>query len=109
MRFALSIKQDVSRFNVAMENSMFMRVVDSACDLRDQFHRAPNRYRLAPGHFIKLATFDEFHAEVARAVTLTDFVDRNDTGMLQTGGGFCFKAKAFQGRFARPLAKANDF
>ena len=64
---------------------------------------------VAPDYFVKLAAFDELHAEVAGAIALADFVDRNDTGMLQTGCGFCFQAKAFQMRFARPLTKANDF
>jgi hypothetical protein len=65
-----------------MENSVFMRVVNSACDLRDQFHRLPDRHWFAPGHFVELSAFDELHAEVTRAITLPDFVDWNDTGML---------------------------
>jgi hypothetical protein len=36
----------------------------------------------ALGDFIKLAAFNEFHAEIAGAVTLADFVDWNDTRML---------------------------
>jgi hypothetical protein len=56
-----------------------------------------------------LSAFDEFHAEVARAIALTDFVDRNDTGVLQTGGSLCFKAKTLQVGFARPLAQTDDF
>ena len=65
MRFAFCIEQNVPRLDVTMENSMFMRVMNNACDLRDEFHRAPNRHRLAPDHFIQLPAFDEFHAEVA--------------------------------------------
>ena len=82
MRFAFCIEQDVSRLDVTMENSVFMRVVNSACDLRDQFHRLPDRHRLALGDFVELSAFDELHAEIARAITLADFVDWNDTGML---------------------------
>ena len=88
---------------------MFMRVMHSARDLRDEFHRAPDRHRLAPDHFVELSAFDEFHAEVARAITLTYFVDWNDARMLQLGGGFGFQAKAFQVRFARPLTEAMTF
>ena len=90
-----------------MKNAVFMRVMNSACDLRDQFHCAPDRHRLAPGHFVELSAFDELHAEVARAIALADFVDRNDTGMLQTGCGFGLKTETFQVSFARPLTKAN--
>ena len=84
-------------------------VMHRACDLRDQFHRAANRHRLVPGHFVELSAFDELHAEVARAVALADFVDRNDAGMLQKGGGFGFKAKTLQVRFARPLPRLITF
>jgi len=52
MGFAFCIQQNVSRLNVAMENSVFMRVMNGACNLRDQFHRAPNRHWLAPCHFV---------------------------------------------------------
>ena len=74
-----------------------------------KFRRLPDRHRRAPDDFVELATFDELHAEVARAIALADFVDWNDARMIEAGGGFCFEAKAFQVRFARPLAKANDF
>src|SRR6266513_1320768 len=106
MWLTFCIQQNVSRFNVPMKNSMLVRVMDRSRHLRDEFYRAPNRYRLAPGHFVELSAFDEFHAEVARAVALTHFVNRNDTGMLQTRRGFGFEAKTLQVRFARPLTEA---
>ena len=52
--------------------------------------RAPNRYRLAPGHFVELSAFDEFHAEVARAIPLIHFVNGDNACMIETGGGFGF-------------------
>jgi len=70
---------------------------------------APNRDRLAPGHFVELSAFDEFHAEVAGAIPLIHFVNGDNAWMIETGGGFGFPAKALQMRFARPLTKANDF
>ena len=109
MRFAFSIEQNVSRLDVAMQNAVLVRVMNSARHFRNEFRRAPDRHRLAPGDFIKLAAFDELHAEVARAIALADFVNRNDAGMIQTGGGFGFAAKALQMRFGGPMSKANDF
>ena len=35
MRFAFCIEQNVSRFDVTMQNAVFMRVMNSARDLRD--------------------------------------------------------------------------
>src|SRR4029077_18833301 len=109
MRFAFCIEQNIPRLNVTMKNPVFMRVVHSAGHLCDKFRRLPDRYRLLPNDFVKLSPFDEFHAEIARAIALADFVNWNDTGMLQTRRGFGFEAKALQVSFARPLTEANDF
>src|SRR5438552_10025926 len=103
MRFAFCIQQNVSRFDVTMQNSMFVRVMDRSRHLGDEFHRAPNRHRLAPSDFIELSAFDKFHAEVARAIALAYFVNGDNAWMIETGGGFGFPAKALQMRFARPL------
>src|SRR5512133_2044704 len=108
MWLTFCIQQNVSRFNVPMKNSVLVRVMDRSRHLRDEFYRAPNRHRLAPGHFVELSAFDELHAEVTRAISLADFMDRNDTGMLQTRCRFGFETKALQVRFARPLTKADD-
>ena len=92
-----------------MHNPVLMRVMHSPSHLRDKFRRVPDRHRLAPDYFIELAAFDEFHAEIARAIALTHFIDRNDARMIEAGGSFRFPAKALQVRFAGPLTKANDF
>src|SRR6266513_544 len=109
MRFTFLIQQNVSRLDVPMKNAVFMRVMNGASDLRDQFHRLPDRHRLPLGYFVKLAAFYKLHAEVALAIALANFMDWNDTGMLQASCRFRFEAKAFQVRFARPLTKADDF
>src|SRR5262249_8673400 len=101
------IQQNVPRLDVTVENSMFVRVVHGACDLRDELGGPPDRHRLAPNNLVKLHAFDKLHAEIARAIALADFVNRNDTGMLQMRCGFGFKTKALQMCFARPLTKAN--
>ena len=67
----------------------------------------PDRHWLALGHLIKLAAFDELHAEVAGAIALADFVDGNDAGMIQAGGGFRFPTKALQMRVGSPMAQAD--
>src|SRR5204863_6665385 len=103
------IEQYVSRLDVSMEDAVFMRVMDGSSDVRDQFHRLPDRHRRLFNYFVKLATFDELHAEVALAIALSNFMDRNDTGMLQTSCRFRFEPKAFQVGFARPLTQVNDF
>ena len=76
-------------------------------DLRDQFRCLPNRSRLALDHFVKLASFDELHAEITGAIALAHFIDGNDARVIETGSGFGFAAKALQVRLARPLTKGN--
>src|SRR5438876_12392506 len=109
MRFAVFIKQNVPWLDVSMQNAVFMRVVHSARYFRDQFRRLPDRHRLASDHFVKLAAFDEFHAEVALAFALADLVDGDNTGMFQTGGSFRFATKTFQMHFGGPRAQTDYF
>src|SRR5215831_19493449 len=109
MRFALSIQQNVSRFDVTVQNSVFMRVMHNARDFRDEFHRLPHRHWRAPNDFIKLPAFNEFHAEITGAIAFAYFVDWNDAGMIETCDGLRFPTETFHVRFAGPLTKVNDF
>src|SRR6266516_1504197 len=59
------------------------------------------------GDFIKPTALDEFHAEIARAVALADFVDRNILRMFQTRCCLRFVLKTLQVRRARPLAEPD--
>src|SRR6266513_1327652 len=109
MRLAFCIEQNVSRFDVPLLNTVFMRVMNGASDLRDEFHRAPDRHRRLFNYFVKLTAFYKLHAEVTLAITLANSMDWHDTGMLQASCRFRFEPKALQVGFARPLTKANDF
>ena len=109
MRFAFCVQQNVSGFDVSMQNAVFMRVMNGARHFGDQFHRLPDRHRRALDYFVELTAFDKLHAEVACAVALAHFVDRDNARMIETGGGFCFQTKALEVRFGGPLAETNDF
>jgi hypothetical protein len=54
-----------------------------------------------------LATVHESHAEVAGAIALSDFVDRDDARMFQAGGGFCFEPKTLHMCFCCPVSETN--
>src|SRR5712691_1492884 len=109
MRFAFRIEQNVSRFNISMQNAVFMRVMNRSGYLCDQFRRLPDRHRRLPDYFIKLAAFDELHAEIAAAITLAHLVNRDDARMIEARCGFRFPAEALQVCFGRPLTKTDDF
>src|SRR5262249_42117052 len=105
MRFTFCVEQNVPRFDVPMQSSVFMRIVHSARHFGDEFHRMPNRDGGAPNDFVKLPAFNEFHAEVTGALAFTYFVNGNDARMIKTCGGFRFPAETFHVRFAGPLTK----
>src|SRR6266516_3692982 len=63
----------------------------------------------ASDYFVKLAAFDEFHAEIAGAIALADFVNGNNAWMLEAGGGFCFAAESLKMCFRGPVTEANYF
>jgi hypothetical protein len=109
VRFALCIKEDVSRLDVTMQDAVFMRVVHGACRLCDEFHRLPDGHRRVFNYFVKLTAFDKLHAEVALPIALAYLVNRDDAWIIQARSSFCFQAKALEVRFGGPLPKANDF
>ena len=95
MRLAVFIQQDVSRLDVAMQNSMLVRELHRARNFYQQFRCAPWRHRRAADYFVELTAFDEFHTEVARSVAFADFVDRNNLRMLQACCRFRLVTKTF--------------
>ena len=109
MRFAVRVEQNVSRLNVAMEDSVFVCVMNRARYFGDYFRRLSHRHWRTANHFIKLAAFDELHAEVAGAVTLAHFVDGNDARVIKTCGGCRFPTKALHVRSAGPLTNPKNF
>jgi len=109
MRFALGVEQDVSRFDIAMDDAAFMRIMNCPGNLGDQFRGVTDRHRFAPCHFVELAPFDKFHAEVAGAVALPDFVNRNNAWMLEAGGSFGLEPETLKMRLRGPLAETDNF
>jgi hypothetical protein len=92
-----------------VQNAVLVRVMHSARYFRNEFHRLPDRHRLAPDHFVKLAAFDQLHAEVALAIALAYLVNGNNGWMFQVSSGFRFPAKTLQVRIGGPGAKADYF
>src|SRR6476469_2035862 len=109
MRFTSFIHENVSRLDVAMQNTVFMRVMDSTRYLGDEFHGLTNRHRRALNYFVKLAAFDKLHAEVALPIALAHLVDWDDARMVKARRGLGFQTEALDMRFGGPLPKANDF
>src|SRR5262245_9961514 len=109
MRFAFYIEQDVSRLDVAMQNTVFMRVMHRACYFCDKFQGLPDRDRCVFNYLVKLTAFDQLHAEVALTIALAHLVDGHNAWMIKACGGFCFQTKAPKVRWRSPLTESNDF
>ena len=92
-----------------MQNAVFVRVMNGARHLGNEFHRLPDRNRRVFNYFIKLTAFDELHAEVALPIALAHFVDGDDARMIEARRGFGFKTKALEVGLRGPLSKTNDF
>src|SRR5439155_7393351 len=98
MRFAFLIKQDVPRFDVSMEDAVFMRIVNGPGQLGDQLRCVADRHRFALRDGIELAALHQSHAEVTGAAALSHFVNGNDAWMLEAGGGFCLQTETLEMR-----------
>src|SRR4029077_11817190 len=104
MRFAFCVKQDVSGFDVSMENAALMRIMNGPGQLRDQFRCVTNRHRFALRDGIELAALHQSHTEVTGAAALPHFVNGNNAWMLEAGGGFCLQTETLEVCLRGPLA-----
>jgi hypothetical protein len=109
MWFALCVEQNVSGFDVPMEDATLMRIMNCAGQLGDQFRCVTDRHRFALRDGIELAALHESHAEVTGTVALSNLVNRNDARMVQAGRGFRFEPKALHVCFCCPVSETNHF
>src|SRR6266516_3492120 len=107
--FAFCVEQNVSGFDVSMEDAVLMRIGNRAGQLGDQFRCVTDRHRFALRDGIELAAIHQSHAEVTDAAALPDFVNRNNAWMLKAGSSFCFETETLDVRSRGPPAKPNDF
>src|SRR5262249_37784919 len=94
---ALIVEQNVSRFQIAMENSTGMGVVDSARDLCHEFHTLPRLVAQRSCVLVQTSLLCEFHAEKRQAVlAFAHLINRKDVRMIQTGHRLCFSSETLQ-------------
>ena len=108
VRFAVSVQQNISWLDVSMQNAVFVCVVHSAGDFRDEFCCLPGRYRTMIDDFVEPISFNKPHAEVARPIALANLVDGNDPRIIKLRRRFRFPAKAFQVRVSGKPTNADD-
>ena len=104
MWFAFCVEQDVSGFDVSMEDTALMRIMNCPGQLGDQFRCVTERHGFALRDGIELAALHQSHAEVTGAIALSRlFVNGDNTWMFETGGSFCLKTETLEMRFPWPI------
>ena len=109
MRLTLGVEQNVARLDVAMQDAALMRVMHGAGETGNDLCGLSQPNRFATDKLIELAALFQLHAEVARSVAFADFVNRDDSGMLQSRDRFRLATKPLQVRLTCAMPKPNDF
>src|SRR5204863_2883532 len=91
--FTFGIEQNISRLNVAMQNPVLMRVVDGACQFRNQLRGSTDLYRLAFCHSVQRFAVAKAHAEITATIPFADLVNGYDGRMIEPGRSFSFQSK----------------
>src|SRR4029077_20268147 len=91
------VEQNVSRFEITMENSAAVSVFDSMCDLRHQLHTLPRFIAERSNILAQTSLLRELHAEKRQAVlAFAHFINRKDVWVIQTGHRLCFSSETLQ-------------
>ena len=99
--FATSVEQNVSRFEIAMQNPVLMRVLHGACYLGHEPDALARFGAQRSSGFLQAAARRVFHAEKRQPVfALADFINGKNIRMIETGSGFRLSPKTFS-RLAR--------
>ena len=106
---AVRIDHDVRWLQVAVDNARGVRCGERISDLRADTQRVREAHAFARDQVVEGLAFDQFHDDEGLAVMLANFVNRDDVGVIQAGGGAGFlqeavaAARSVRGRSGRSL------
>ena len=90
---AILSDHDIARFQISMNNSVLMRVLDRIRDFANQFRSLARKQRTAFDFLRKTLTLDITHRKIMLTVNIANFVDWDDRRMLESSGCFRFALK----------------
>src|SRR5207248_791045 len=91
------VEQNVSRFDIAMENSTAVSVFDSLRDFCHELHALPRFIAQRSRVLLQASLLRKLHAEKRQAVlTFAHFINRKDVRVIQTGHRLCFSSETLQ-------------
>ena len=97
VRFAGGIEKDISRLQIAMQNSVLVRKRDRACKLRGQCRCLARFVAIAVDSCRERSAIRELHAIKRRAVVFANGVNRENAFVVKTRGRFRFGPESLDG------------
>jgi len=91
----VEIDQDVGRFEVAVQDAVLVGIMHGLGDAADVSGGLARRQRTAADEAGQILAFDIIHREERLALDVADFVDGDDVGVPQAGGGLGLAMEAF--------------
>ena len=95
LRVAVPVEQDVRWFQVTVDHSVPVGVLDGLGDAANQFGRLWGTQRSFGQALGEALSFDETHRKVVLALVLSDLDDRHDSGMVKVGGGLGLSVETY--------------
>jgi hypothetical protein len=89
--------ENISRLNVAMDNSLPMRGVKRVGDFYGDGNKFFGMQRAAVDLVLQSDTIEILHGDEALLAIFANFINGADVGMVQRRGGPSFAAKALKG------------
>src|SRR5947209_6250039 len=99
----------VRRFQVAMDDAVFVGGTQSLCDLYSQIYDLLCWKRTGGQLAIQSHASDIFRDQKFGAVLAAEFMHGSDVGMVQLGQRECFFAKAFAGCIVDEHSRGKNF
>ncbi len=87
---------DVFRFQITMGDAGFVRFCQAFGDLRGDVENLAHGDQAGFQQLAKGLACDKLHGDVVACAVAAEFVDRDDVGVVERGGGFGFLFKAKQ-------------
>ena len=88
--------KDIGRLDTAMNDAFGMNGVEGIGNFDSRFKNPLQIHRPVPDEVLQGCAIEKFHHDERPAILLTDFVNRTDVGMVQSGGGLRFSLKPGQ-------------
>ena len=108
-RLSISVQKNVARFEITMQNALYVGVSHGASDLRHQADRPARIGLILQQPAGQAAAVSELHDEKWIALLLAMLIDLDDVGVVELGDGTGFLVESFQFMGVRTGARTHGF